>query len=183
MSKPTYEFIPAIGFTKGRRRVKLPSGELMTSPITAIIIHYTGSNSIEGTISWFKNPTAGVSAHYVVGRDGRVVQMVKDEDTAWHAGRSTLDGIPNVNFFSLGIELVATPDSGFTDKQLASLYSLLEILVVTYKITPERVVGHSFVSPGRKIDPEGYNAQFNWAKARNVAAVAYNSTLSPNLNA
>lgn len=167
--KPTYEFIPCApkNYLPGRRK---------NSQISAIVIHYTASMGIEGTISWFKNPIAQVSAHYVIGRDGRVVQMVRDEDTAYHAGRSELAGVANVNYFSIGIELVGTGDSGFTDRQLASLYSLVEVLVSRYKIKPERVVGHLHVSPGRKIDPDGYDGQFNWAKTRQVAQVAFNST-------
>lgn len=164
-----------------------PSFETILSPnhggprkksISAIVIHYTASMSIEGTISWFKDTKAKVSAHYVIGRDGRVVQMVPDNLIAWHAGRSAMrppNGEPNVNAFSLGIELVGTMDSGFTDKQMASLYSLLEVLVATYKVKPERVVGHLHISPGRKQDPDGLGQQFNWAKTREIVARAYQS--------
>ena len=80
------------------------------------MIHHTGSLSIEGTISWFRQTASGVSAHYVVGRDGRVVQMVDEAHVAWHAGRSAMfphekpPREPNVNDFSLGIELVGTND-------------------------------------------------------------------------
>lgn len=138
--------------------------------------------TLDGTVAWFRNRESQVSAHYVVGRDGRVVQMVHDRDTAWHAGRSAMqpqlpDGDPkkepNVNQFGIGIELVGTNDSGFTDTQMASFYSLIEVLVSTHRIIPERVVGHSGISPGRKIDPEGYNAQFNWRKTREVAQTTY----------
>lgn len=167
MPKPTLEFIRSPNYRPGRRK-----------PISALVVHYTGSLSIEGTISWFQNRVSGVSAHYTIGRDGRVVQMVAEEDVAWHAGRSAMrphdtpPGETNVNEFSIGIELVGTPDSGFTDRQLASLYELLARLVVKYRIPPERVVGHCHVSPGRKIDPDGYDQQFPWAKARQVCEVA-----------
>jgi N-acetylmuramoyl-L-alanine amidase len=173
MPKPTYEVIASPNH-----------GGLRKKAITAIVIHYTASLSIEGTISWFKNKTAKVSAHYVIGRDGRVVQMVPDNFVAWHAGRSAMrphlaDGHPqkepNVNAFSIGIELVGTMDSGFNDQQMASLYSLLEVLVTRYKIVPERVVGHLHISPGRKQDPDGINAQFNWAKTREIVTRAYQS--------
>lgn len=163
MPKPEYAFVKSPNFSTRRRT------------ITAVVIHYTASMNIEGTIDWFKRTESGVSAHYVVGREGQVVQMVRDEDVAWHAGRSTLAGESNVNAFSLGIELVGTADSGFTDRQLCSLYTLLEALVSTYRISPERVVGHCHVSPGRKIDPDGYSKQFNWAKARAVAQLAYSA--------
>lgn len=170
MPKPPIEYIPSPNFANRSKK------------ITAIVIHYTQSLSIEGTISWFKMKESKVSAHYVVGRDGRVVQMVREEMVAWHAGRSAMDPHtlpkplePNVNGFSIGIELVGTMDSGFTDRQLASLYALLELLVVKYAIPPERVVGHCHVSPGRKIDPDGVDGQFPWSKTKAVAQVAYNS--------
>lgn len=159
--KPTFSFVASPNFRPGRRK-----------PISAIVIHYTDSLTLESPVDWFKDKASGVSAHYVIGRDGTVVQMVKDTDVAWHAGRSTLGGEPNVNEFSIGIELVGTQDSGFVDRQLASLYDLLARLVAQYKILPERVVGHSFVAPGRKRDPEGTNNQFPWAKAREVCRAA-----------
>ena len=151
-------------------------------PISVVVIHYTASLHIDGTVDWFRRKESGVSAHYVVGRDGRVVQMVKEDAVAWHAGRSSMkpwlpDGDPgkepNVNAFSVGIELVGTADSGFTDRQLASLYGLLETLVTTYHIPPERVVGHEDVAPGRTIDPSGYSKQFPWEKTRSVCKAAY----------
>ena len=172
MAKPTYDFIAS------------PNKSARRKPITAVVIHYTASNSIDGTIDWFSRKESRVSAHYVVGRDGRVVQMVRDEDVAWHAGHSAMrpnlpDGDPaqepNVNSFSIGIELVGTADSGFTDRQLASLYALVEVLIARYRIAPERVVGHCHIAPGRKIDPDGFDQQFPWAKARGVAQVAYNA--------
>lgn len=178
MAKPTIEFLQS------------PNSRHPSKPraITAIVIHYTGSLNIEGTIAWFKDRVSKVSAHYVVGLDGRVVQMVKDEDVAWHAGASAMrPDLPKdnprreerVNEFSIGIELVGTHDSGFTDLQLASLYALLEVLITHYRIPPERVVGHSTIAPGRKIDPEGYRGQFNWAKTRQVAQIAYNTVVNP----
>jgi N-acetylmuramoyl-L-alanine amidase len=152
-------------------------------PISVIVIHYTGSYSMEGCISWFKRKEAAVSAHYVIGRDGAIVQMVRDEDVAWHAGRSAMGPNekpprePDVNAFSIGIELVGTMDSGFTDRQLATLYELIAQLVVKYRIPPERVVGHLHIAPGRKIDPDGVDAQFPWPKTRMVAQAAYGSVL------
>lgn len=54
--------------------------------IDQIVIHYTASGSAAGTIAWFKDPNALVSAHYVVAQGGEIFQLVRDEDTAWHAG-------------------------------------------------------------------------------------------------
>lgn len=151
-------------------------------PVSAIVIHYTGSLGMEGVLHWFAKRDSGQSAHYVVGRDGRTVQMVEESEAAWHAGRSAMyprEKPPresNVNDFSIGIELVGTADSGFTDRQLAALYALLERLVATYRIPPERVVGHAHIAPGRKIDPDGFDRQFPWARARQVCLVAFQSS-------
>jgi N-acetyl-anhydromuramyl-L-alanine amidase AmpD len=65
-----------------------------------IVIHYTANGSGRGVLSWFKNPSARVSAHYVLDRDGTIYQLVRDEDTAWHAGlvaRSGLSDEENAN--------------------------------------------------------------------------------------
>ena len=88
--------------------------------IEMIVIHYTASGSGRGTISWFKNPQSKVSAHYIIDRDGRIFQLVKDEDTAWHAGlasrpalsaeanrmRMERDDLVRPNQRSIGIEIV-----------------------------------------------------------------------------
>lgn len=179
-----FDFIPSPNFKARRRPVWAP--QVTSDPasraayIDAIVVHHTGSLSLDGTIDWFKRRESEVSAHYVVGRDGRIVQMVQDENAAWHAGRSAM--FPNakppretdVNQFSLGIELVGTNDSGFTDRQLAALYELLARLVQRYHVVSERVVGHCHIAPGRKIDPDGYDHQFPWAKTREICQAAYN---------
>jgi len=77
--------------------------------VEMIVIHFTASGSGAGTVSWFKNPQSGVSAHYVLDRDGKVFQLVKDGDNAWHAGLpgdlERNDAIrPNPR--SIGIEIV-----------------------------------------------------------------------------
>ena len=74
--------------------------------IDTIVIHYTANGSIEDTIAWFLNPANKVSAHYVIGLDGRIVRMVPDAKRAYHAGVSEWQGRTGVNAFSIGIELV-----------------------------------------------------------------------------
>lgn len=71
-----------------------------------IVIHYTASGSLQSSVNWFKNPSSGSSAHIVIGRDGKVVQMVPFNVMAWHAGFSSWRGINNLNQHSIGIELV-----------------------------------------------------------------------------
>jgi N-acetyl-anhydromuramyl-L-alanine amidase AmpD len=61
--------------------------------IDLIVVHYTASGSAASTIAWFKNPAALVSAHYILDHDGELYQIVKDEDTAWHAGIAPRPGL------------------------------------------------------------------------------------------
>jgi N-acetylmuramoyl-L-alanine amidase len=74
--------------------------------IDMIVIHYTASSTLNGTTRWFQDPESKVSAHYLVGKDGAVVQMVKEADKAWHAGKSEWAGRSNCNGFSVGIEII-----------------------------------------------------------------------------
>ena len=139
-------------------------------PIDLVVLHYTGSLSLEGTISWFLNPVSQVSAHYVIGRAGELVRMVQEADVAWHAGRAaTWGGLGFVNSRSVGIELVGTQGSGFEPAQLDALWARLATIVKAYGILAANVVGHKDVLPGVKIDPDGVDHQFPWLKAWAVA--------------
>lgn len=75
-----------------------------------IVLHHTGSTSFNGTVSWLCDSTSKVSAHFVIGTDGKIIQLVKLQDAAWHAGKSewTIDGhkYSGLNNYSIGIELV-----------------------------------------------------------------------------
>lgn len=88
--------------------IESPNTNGKTQPISPsyLIIHYTADSSIDGAISWFKDPQAEASAHLVIGRDGRIVQMVPFNQKAWHAGESKWKGITRLNKCSIGIELV-----------------------------------------------------------------------------
>jgi LysM repeat protein len=127
--------------------------------ITTIVVHATANSTLVGVISWFQNHTAYVSAHYVIAKDGKMVQMVKDEDRAWHAGKSEWRGVPNVNDYGLGIELVNLNDGQdpYPEAQYQSLVKLCQALAHKYNISIEDIVGHYQISPGRKSDPRGLN--------------------------
>jgi N-acetyl-anhydromuramyl-L-alanine amidase AmpD len=77
--------------------------------VEGIIIHFTAAGDIDGTIKWFKDPQSAASAHYVISRTGRIVQMVNEEDASWHAGgrttNPTFNGKNNLNLWTIGIEL------------------------------------------------------------------------------
>ena len=101
-----------------------------------------------------------VSAHFLIDRDGSVIQFVSTEDRAWHAGESCFCGVDNCNDFSIGIELEGTDDVPYTDSQYRVLAELTKTLMARYPaIAEDRIVGHSDVAPGRKTDP---GPSFDW---------------------
>lgn len=103
-----------------------------------------------------------VSAHFLVKRDGETLQFVSTLDRAWHAGRSALHGVPEVNDFSIGIELEGVDDDGFTSIQYDRLATLTRALTKAYPgIEAGRMVGHSDIAPGRKTDPGPF---FDWGR-------------------
>jgi N-acetyl-anhydromuramoyl-L-alanine amidase len=111
-----------------------------------------------------------VSAHLFVRRDGEAIQFVGLDKRAWHAGRSCWQGRTECNDYSIGIELEGTDDTPFTAAQYASLAGLTRAIMARLPaITPERIVGHSDVAPGRKTDP---GPAFDWARYRGLLAVA-----------
>ncbi|CAM3293155.1 N-acetylmuramoyl-L-alanine amidase [Pseudomonas floridensis] len=103
-----------------------------------------------------------VSAHFLIERDGDVIQFVSCLDRAWHAGVSSFQGREGCNDFSIGIELEGTDDQPFTDAQYTALIELTRQLRRAYpKITAERICGHSDIAPGRKTDP---GPCFDWGR-------------------
>lgn len=128
-----------------------------------LILHYTGMETGEAAQAWLCNPVSEVSCHYLVHEDGRIVQMVRESDRAWHAGRGSWKGVSDVNSFSIGIEIVNPgPLAGFppfSDLQVETVASLGRDICARWDITAERVLAHSDVAPGRKIDP---GERFPW---------------------
>jgi AmpD protein len=105
-----------------------------------------------------------VSAHVLIRRDGEPVQFVPFGERAWHAGKSSWQGREACNDYSIGIECEGTDDLPYEDAQYAALRALLPGLLEVYpRITPDRIVGHSDVAPGRKTDP---GTAFDWARIR-----------------
>ena len=143
-------------FTKKNRKL---------DDINFVIIHYTGMQSEIESIKRLKNPSAKVSCHYLISRNGNVIQMVKDKNIAWHAGKSKWKKNVNLNKISLGIELVNKGHylkyQNFTKAQINSLIILCKKLKKKYNIKKENFLGHSDIAPLRKIDP---GEKFPWKK-------------------
>ena len=103
-----------------------------------------------------------VSSHLLIRRDGEVIQFVPFDQCAWHAGLSTFQGRSQCNDFSIGIELEGTDNHPFTETQYHLLASVTKTLMDHYPlITPENIIGHSDIAPGRKTDP---GPLFDWQK-------------------
>jgi len=100
-----------------------------------------------------------VSAHFLVRRDGELIQFVSCEARAWHAGASTWCGHDGCNDFSIGIELEGSDDDAYEDEQYGTLGPLVAALRARYPI--EDVVAHSDIAPGRKTDP---GPAFDWSR-------------------
>lgn len=71
-----------------------------------LIVHYAAALTLRSTVAWFRQPRAAASAHLIIDRDGRVVQMVALNRRAWHAGKSRWGELENLNAYSIGLELV-----------------------------------------------------------------------------
>ncbi len=107
-----------------------------------------------------------VSAHLLIRRDGSVVQFVPFDKRAWHAGRSEFKGQTECNDFSIGIELEGSDHINYDKRQYRVLAQVTELLLQTYPaMTPQRIVGHSDIAPGRKTDP---GASFDWPKYKKL---------------
>ena len=98
------------------------------SEIKFVIIHYTGMQSEIESIKRLKNPKFKVSCHYLISKRGNIFQLVKDENVAWHAGKSKWLSDLNLNLKSIGIELVNNGNEPFAKKQINSLIKLLKFL-------------------------------------------------------
>lgn len=116
-----------------------------------------------------------VSAHVLVRRDGGVVQYVPFHRRAWHAGESRWQGRERCNDYSIGIELEGTDASAYEPAQYVTLARLVARLCRAYPtLSPERIVGHSDVAPGRKTDP---GIAFDWPLLR--VLVSYELEVTP----
>ena len=162
-----------------------------SSQIKHVIIHYTGMQSTRVSLKRLKNLSSKVSAHYLIDRNGKVINLVETNKIAWHAGKSKWFGFNNLNKNSIGIELQNKGHNliyqNFTLKQLTSLMKICKKLKKKYKIKSKNFLGHSDIAPERKKDPGEkfpwkyfskykigiwYNLSKNDLKLRNIEATS-----------
>ena len=108
-----------------------------------------------------------VSSHFLVRRDGGVVQFVACEARAWHAGLSQFEGRDNCNDFSVGIEIEGSDHVAFSPAQYAAVAELVAVLLARYPVAA--IAGHEHIAPGRKTDP---GPHFNWSRLQEKLATA-----------
>jgi len=134
---------------------------------TGIFEHFT--NRLDPSAHPFYASIAGVkvSAHFLVRRDGELIQFVPCAKRAWHAGESSWNGRARCNDYSIGIELEGTGEVPFTAAQYRRLAALTHALQAHYRVRD--IAGHSDVAPGRKTDPGPY---FDWARYRALLKIS-----------
>ena len=139
--------------------ISLPPGQFGTGKVQALF-----GNRLDPKEHPYFAGIAGlqVSAHFLIERNGSLIQFVSCLDRAWHAGLSSYAGREQCNDFSIGIELEGTDELAYTDLQYAALIALVRKLLDHYpQLDRQRICGHSDIAPGRKTDP---GASFDWAR-------------------
>lgn len=166
------------GFLKGVRFIASPNFDERPPdmPVSLLVVHaislppqqYGG----DAVIDFFTNrldPKAHsffatiqdlrVSSHFLIRRDGEVIQFVSCNLRAWHAGQSQWQGRLRCNDFAIGVELEGSDYAPFEDVQYERLAELTRALQAAYPIA--EIVGHADIAPGRKTDP---GPAFDWPK-------------------
>ena len=162
----------------GARRVRSPNADARpdANDVTLVVVHgislppgQFGGDAIERLFTNRLDPRADpsfasvaglrVSAHFLIRRDGALVQFVPCARRAWHAGASCWNGRERCNDFSIGVELEGSDHTPYAEAQYDTLVMLVDALCARYPI--EDVVGHSDIAPGRKTDP-GF--AFDWTR-------------------
>jgi AmpD protein len=143
--------------------ISLPPGEFGGGAIEAFFMNRLDASAhpFFATIAELK-----ASAHFLVRRDGEVIQFVPCVKRAWHAGESSWKGRTRCNDFSIGIEVEGDGEAPFTPAQYRRLAAVTRVLLARYPIA--EIVGHSDIAPARKVDP---GPQFNWARYRAMIEV------------
>lgn len=126
-----------------------------------IVLHCTAMASCAEARDRLCDPTAEVSAHWLISETGVVEALVPERLRAWHAGAGAWGGTTDVNSASIGIELANTGAQPFPEPQIAALEALLAATMARWAIAPHRVIAHSDMAPDRKADP---GARFDWRR-------------------
>ncbi|MDD4617461.1 MAG: N-acetylmuramoyl-L-alanine amidase [Alphaproteobacteria bacterium] len=140
------------------KRLASPNFDERRSEIAYIVLHYTGMPDAASALARLCDPSARVSAHYVIDEEGKVIQLVDDSHRAWHAGVSFWRGNRDLNSASIGIELVNPGHEfgyrPFPESQIEALKLLLLRLIERHGLSPKKcLLAHSDIAVMRKTDP------------------------------
>ena len=141
----------------------VPSPNFEARQPVIIVLHATEQDGVRQSLDTLRSANSGgkVSAHYLIGEDGRRYQLVADDMRAWHAGGGSWGTITDLNSASIGIELDNDGEEAFPDAQIDSLIVLLDDLCRRFGIPRSQVIAHADMAPTRKRDP---GARFPWAR-------------------
>ena len=126
-----------------------------------IVLHYTAMADPFEALERLCSEEFEVSAHYLIHRDGRLYQLVDEDQRAWHAGAGSWGGCGDINSRSIGIEIDNDGCSPFSEPQLSTLDQLLPEIMQRWSIPREGIIGHSDMAPDRKADP---GRRFPWER-------------------
>jgi N-acetylmuramoyl-L-alanine amidase len=146
---------------QGRDALWRPSPNVDQRRPNFVILHQTTNATVDKALATLTDPQRKVSAHYLIGRDGALIQLVDEAARAWHAGESRWGGMSDLNSASIGIELDNTGEEPFAEAQIVTLLSLLADLRERYRIPAANVLAHGDVAPTRKVDPSRF---FPWRR-------------------
>jgi len=138
---------------QGRGALWQPSPNFDQRRPNFVILHQTTNDNAATALATLTDPQRKVSAHYLIGRDGAVMQLVDEAARAWHAGESWWGGNTDLNSASIGIELDNTGDEAFAEAQIVALLALLDELRTRYRIPAANFLAHGDIAPVRKVDP------------------------------
>jgi N-acetylmuramoyl-L-alanine amidase len=138
-----------------------------------VVIHYTGADHAADALRILSSARPRVSAHYLVVRDGTIIQLVDERARAWHAGASRWGSSIDINSSSIGIELDNNGREPYPQAQIDALLALLADLRQRYALPAANFLGHSDVAPRRKVDP---GPLFPW---RTLAAAGFGLWCEP----
>ncbi|GGJ00954.1 N-acetyl-anhydromuranmyl-L-alanine amidase [Shewanella hanedai] len=131
--------------------ISLPAGCFGTPFVDQL---FQGCLDLEADSSFADLKGLEVSAHFMIRRDGEIVQYVSCDERAWHAGVSEHLGRQGCNDFAIGIELEGTDFQVYTEAQYQELIKLTLALFAAYPmLNTDKLVGHRDIAPGRKTDP------------------------------
>ncbi|CAM5545334.1 N-acetylmuramoyl-L-alanine amidase [Rhodanobacter lindaniclasticus] len=120
-----------------------------------IVLHFTDQHSVQESLDTLRTQNSGgpVSAHYLIGANGHIYQLVSDQLRAWHGGGGHWGTITDINSASIGIELDNDGTTPFAQPQIDSLLRLLTDLTDRLHIPRTQIIGHQDFAPTRKNDP------------------------------